>query len=82
MGRTEMRKFEKLELLRQVVSKRSPELLEQLSQLDVVPLTDEHRERLRAVVMDEFCDTGLQEDSEPNQRGLALEEIVDLLGHL
>ena len=73
---------ENMSLLTEVISERRPELLPLLGQLGTVPLTDEQRENLREAIGIEFCETGLREDSEPNERGLALESLIDLLGHL
>ena len=71
-----------MELLREVVFRRNPDLSRLLCGLGTRPLTDVEREELREAVGTEFCDTGLQDNSEPNERGLALERLIDLLGHL
>jgi hypothetical protein len=42
-----------------------------------VELTDEQRDELREMLTDEFIETGLREDDEPNERGLLLEELID-----
>ena len=73
---------ESTQLLREAVAKHNPELLPLVGQLGVTPLTCEQREALRGAVSTEFCITGLREDDEPNQRGLDLEEVIDVLGHL
>lgn len=73
---------ERMQFLRQVVEKREPELLPLVGLLGVVPLTTEQREQLRDIISDELCETGLQEDSEPNRRGSQLEDLIDMLGHL
>jgi hypothetical protein len=78
------RNIEKLDrdLLQEVVLKRDPDLLLLIENLGMKPLTEAEREQLRAVVADELCATGLREDDEPNQRGLKLEELIDILGSL
>ena len=40
-------------------------------------LTDEDRENLVEAISTEFSATGLRPDSEPNQRGLQLEDLLD-----
>jgi len=40
-------------------------------------LSWDQRERLIDGIMEEFCATGLRPDSEPNERGLLLEELRD-----
>lgn len=76
------RRSERMQFLRQVVEKREPELLPLVGLLGFVPLTTEQREQLRDIIGDELCETGLQEDSEPNGRGLQLEDLIDTVGHL
>jgi hypothetical protein len=39
------------------------------------------RDKLRQLVLDEFCDTGLKVDDEPNARGLDLEDLIDAMGY-
>ena len=40
-----------------------------------------NRDQLRQLVVDEFCNTGLKADDEPNARGLELEGLIDAIGH-
>lgn len=47
---------------------------------EMISLTDEEREELRLAVAAELCESGLKDDDEPNERGLALEVLIDLLG--
>jgi hypothetical protein len=68
--------------LREVVQDHRPDLLTILDSREDVALTEQQRDDLRQAVTDEFCQTGLKENDEPNQRGLLLEEIIDRLGHL
>lgn len=70
------------ELLSEVIWKRHPELIGVLSSLQDGQLTEEQREELRQALTDEFTETGLRDDDEPNARGLLLEELIDRLGHL
>lgn len=53
-----------------------------LDSLQDVQLTEYQRDELRQAVTDEFSETGLRKDDEPNERGLLLEELIDRLGHL
>ena len=39
------------------------------------------RDKLRQLILDEFCDTGLKVDDEPNTRGIDLEDLIDAIGH-
>lgn len=70
------------DVLREVVQDHCPDLLTILDSREDVALTEQQRDDLRQAVTDEFCQTGLKENDEPNQRGLLLEEIIDRLGHL
>lgn len=71
---------EEARLLREVLWKRQPSLLHRLDSLGVIPLTTEQREELRQVLADELCETGLQPDDEPNERGLRLDDLIGQLG--
>lgn len=78
----EMRHSEKLALLREVLTRRQPDLLPLVEKIGVDVLTEEQLDSLREAVLDEFTDVGLQEDSEPNPRGLGLDELAGfLVGH-
>ena len=68
------------ELLREVLVKYQPEMLSRLSQTGEVSLAIEQREPLRNALAGELCDRGLMPDDEPNDRGHALEELIDLVG--
>ncbi|MFY9571693.1 MAG: hypothetical protein WAV20_09875, partial [Blastocatellia bacterium] len=67
------------ELLREAVSKRRPHLAGLLASLEDVELTDSQRDELWDAVADEFSETGLKEDDEPNERGLMLEDLIGRL---
>lgn len=68
------------ELLSEVIRKRRPDLIGVLASIQPVQLTEYHREELRQLLTDEFTETGLRDDDEPNARGLLLEELIDRLG--
>lgn len=67
---------EELTLLREVLWKRQPVLLRVVNLLGESPLTDEQRDEIRNVLADELCETGLLPNDEPNQRGIALDNII------
>ena len=69
------------DVLRQVVSRRSPTSLPLLDALAERRLSDDEREELRQIVMDDFVARGLREDDEPNEYGHRMERIIDALGH-
>lgn len=68
-----------LALLGEVLEKQEPALLEELAYLGVLPLTRATREAMREALASELCETGLDPDDEPNTRGLALEDLIDIL---
>ena len=79
-----MRKAKNMELvaLREVISRRRPELLPILEPIEKGDrLREADRELLREVIAEEFVETGLDPDDEPTSRGLMLEGIIDWLGH-
>ena len=73
---------EDLVLLRSTIQERRPELLPLLDLLGVQPLTDDQREDLRDGLLDEFLETGIRDDGEPDARGRHLDDIIGKLGRL
>ncbi len=67
-------------LLREVVARRAPQMLSLLEVIGRRLLTEEEREELREVVLDEFLEVGLRRDYEPNAYGLQLSEMIECLG--
>lgn len=39
-------------------------------------------EKYQEYISDDFCELGLNDDSEPNSYGLLMEDIIDFLNHL
>lgn len=74
--------LQELNLLKEVVSKHNPSLLPMINSIGQVPLSFEQRESIREAIADEFIETGVGENDEPNDRGLSLESLIDRLGHL
>ena len=68
-----------IQLLHEVVAKRRPELLPLADKVGVETLTDEQLEMLSDVVSEEFGEVGLQEDCEPNPRGVILDDLMGFL---
>jgi len=75
-------RVEEVNLLKEVLLKHNPSLLTIMDSIGVVPITDEKREELRGVISEELLETGLGKDDEPNEHGLLLEHLIDILGHL
>jgi len=71
---------ERSALLQQAVARHKPELDQRAATIGIVPLSDEERETLREALTSEFVATGLEENDEPNARGLELEGLIDDLG--
>jgi len=65
-------------LLREVLEKRAPELLHILRERSQVVLREDQKREIQELIGDEFAETGLREDHEPNARGLDLEKLIDL----
>ncbi len=68
------------QLLREVMGKYRPEMLPRFSPTGELSLTAEQREPLRQSLASELCENGLLSNDEPNDRGYALEELIDLVG--
>jgi hypothetical protein len=67
------------ELLMEVVCRHAPALAGVVDLVGKATLTDEQREELREVLVDELFSTGLKPDGEPNERGLRLDDIIGSL---
>ena len=67
------------QLLEEVVRSRRPDMLHVILEKRLQDLPFQQRLELRHELQQEFSLTGLREDSEPNDRGLALEELIDIL---
>jgi hypothetical protein len=64
-------------LLREVLERRAPELSSLLRDGGRVVLREGQKRAVQELVGDEFAETGLRDDDEPNQRGLDLEKLID-----
>lgn len=70
-----------VETLREVVSRRAPDLLPLVERLAKNPvpsqaLSDEESLELSLILYDEFVEKGLEEDYEPNEYGKRLDQIL------
>jgi len=74
-----VRRQEMLQVLLEVVAKRRPELLPLAKKVGVEVLTEEQLETLSDVVLQEFVEEGLQENDEPNPRGIVLDDVMGFL---
>lgn len=66
-------------LLRTVIARRQPPLLDVTDALGRSPLTDELREEFRLVLADELCEVGLLPSGEPNELGVRLDDLIGRL---
>ena len=70
------------QVLGKIVSERHPDLLSTLDNIGLVPLEENHRLELQNILMDEFLQVGLDSNDEPNEIGIQLEDLIDVLSHL
>lgn len=68
---------ESLSLLRRVMLKHAPEMVPQSIEKNPAEMSEEERSQLIEILSLEFSETGLDSNDEPNERGLALEELLD-----
>jgi len=66
------------DLLREVIEKRAPELLPMFREGSQVVVKEDQKRNIQELIGDEFAETGLRDDHEPNERGIALEELIDV----
>lgn len=67
-------------LLKEVLGKKSEQLRD--SVLDLSQPPSALIGAICEILLEEFCETGLREDDEPNERGIALEALIDQLRRL
>jgi hypothetical protein len=68
-------------LLRRLVSQRDPSLAAVVRSLGRTPLTDDQREALREVLLQEMLERGLGAGDEANAYGRQLDDIIGRLRH-
>ena len=66
-----------LALLAAILARRDPDLIPIIERIGEVPLTEEQRDRIRRVVVDELCELP---DGEGGRKALALEDLLIHLG--
>lgn len=72
-------------LLREIIGRRSPELLQQLDIVGVRVQRPSEREPLIDILLDEFCEFGLapvKSGSEWNQYGMLVDDLIGRLGRI
>lgn len=67
------------ELLTEVLEKSRPDLLKLMPPYREIDLNEEQRDEIIDAVADEFTETGLKPDDEPNERGLRLDDLIGAL---
>jgi len=71
-----------LELLTKCLEKHAPKIIPTIKNPDYNDYTIDFYNQLRQIVGDEFINNGLKADYEPNEYGIALEELIDEIGRL
>ena len=69
-----------LPVLREVIAVRCPDLSTVLSSDGALSIGYDESSDLQQALADELCDTGLDEHDEPNERGHAIERLIDIVG--
>ena len=69
-----------LPILREVIAARCPTINKSLSPDGVLSVGYDESFNVRQALTDELCDTGLDEHDEPNERGHAIEQLIDIVG--
>ena len=68
------------EVFREILVEHQPECLSKLSPAGELSLLPAEQASLRRLLARELCESGLMPNDEPNDRGLAIEELIDLVG--
>lgn len=70
---------EKLALLRTVLWRRAPRLVSLMAAFPDIRLSDEEREIIRSVLVDELLERGLESSEEPSTYGRKLDDLIGWL---
>jgi hypothetical protein len=70
------------EMLREIIWRRRPRLATLVVNVENGQLSEDAREEIREVLAEELCSAGLDPSDAPNQRGLAIERLIDEVGYL
>jgi DNA-binding GntR family transcriptional regulator len=62
------------------LASRRPAVEVAVAAIGIRPLTDFERDELREALADVLVEQGLKEGDEPNQFGLQIERLIDLVG--
>ncbi|MDR0840563.1 MAG: hypothetical protein LBN26_04155 [Christensenellaceae bacterium] len=73
---------ENLELLRACLNHYKPELLQVIESKELVQIDSELGNKIRQSIGNEFCREGMELDSEPNEYGIRLENLIDIIGEM
>ena len=68
-----------LQLLRDVIGRRCPELRDRIQNSDISNLNRHERDLIVHTLALEFAEDGVGEDSTPNQKGLKIEALIDFI---
>ncbi|KNF08177.1 hypothetical protein CLPU_9c00730 [Gottschalkia purinilytica] len=71
---------EMLEILRECLRSNRPDLLWVLDDEKTIEVDEELGNDLRNVINDEFVKVGLNDNDEPNELGIKLEDLIDKIG--
>jgi hypothetical protein len=67
-------------ILREVIAAQCPELDGALAPDGTLSIGYDESSDLQQALANELCDTGLDEHDEPNERGYAIERLIDIVG--
>ena len=62
-----------------ILDKRNPSLALELSDIGLPDLPKEKLSEIIDCLIEEFVETGLLDSSEPNERGLIIEDLIDIV---
>jgi hypothetical protein len=68
------------QLLREMIAKCAPDLLPRFSSTGDLSISSEEADRLQQSLCDELLRDGLMENDEPNEYGLKIEDLIDVVG--
>ncbi len=72
-------KPDQLQLLREIISARCPSLLNRVDTANLSELSREERQVIVSALGNEFASSGVGDNSDINQRGFQIEELIDFI---
>ena len=69
-------------LLEEILSKREPKILDIIKGENLNKIDESNGYQVRSILTDELLETGMDDNDKVNERGLAIEKLIDDVGRI